>query len=103
VFVIEKIRCEICKQDIDTVLYEQHMIHHDRYNAREEKKGKPTYIKEKCKKDENDECKICWGYFKKEEMLVLLKCTHKFHDICFSTWSNISSICPICKKSVFTY
>jgi len=47
----------------------------------------------------NDECKICSNEFIENDVLLLLKCKHDFHDNCIKEWSMKNTIkCPRCME-----
>ena len=43
--------------------------------------------------NEEDECYICYSYFKKNEKIITLKCNHKFHINCLK--KSFEYICKI--------
>ena len=46
-----------------------------------------------------DPCNICMENYKNDEIVVLLKCNHYFHEDCIKNWlCNEKVTCPICRK-----
>ena len=47
-----------------------------------------------------NECAVCVCEFKQKEVLVLLKCTHVYHEDCLLPWLKRSGTCPTCRAAV---
>lgn len=49
-----------------------------------------------------DACSICLEDFCKEnELIVLKKCRHMYHELCFKSWLRTNKIsCPLCRKNI---
>lgn len=49
-------------------------------------------------KRQEDFCTICWQNWFLGENVLLLRCEHVFHEVCFSSWMKRSNkfACPIC-------
>ena len=47
----------------------------------------------------SEQCSICLELFIKNEKLIQLECSHKFHKKCIQTWfsSNKENNCPLCR------
>ena len=52
------------------------------------------------KKD--DQCSICLQYFKENELVYFLPCTHHFHKDCLKPYfaGKIEKLCPLCKFAI---
>uniref|UniRef100_A0A7M5V696 RING-type domain-containing protein n=1 Tax=Clytia hemisphaerica TaxID=252671 RepID=A0A7M5V696_9CNID len=52
----------------------------------------------------NDTCPICLDVFTQNTSLVLLNCSHGYHDKCLTDWLKANSVsyvqCPICKRGM---
>ena len=59
-----------------------------------------TAEQEKELEKEDADCLICKCEFEKDEVLTILKCRHKFHDDCITTWFKFNNACPLCKQTV---
>ena len=46
------------------------------------------------------ECAICTENFEDEDLALVLKCAHAFHDECLTHWLKIHASCPICREEV---
>ncbi|OQS54873.1 ATL52 [Ecytonucleospora hepatopenaei] len=55
---------------------------------------------EKTLNDDGVDCLICKCEFEKNEILTILKCKHKFHDDCITTWFKVNNACPLCKQTL---
>ena len=47
-----------------------------------------------------ESCSICLESFKKNQIVKILCCEHKFHRKCIHTWNKQNSTCPICRSHV---
>tara|TARA_B110000858_G_scaffold185970_1_gene228650 strand:- start:4 stop:564 length:561 start_codon:yes stop_codon:yes gene_type:complete len=47
-----------------------------------------------------EECSICLEKLEKNNSVVILECSHKFHDKCIKNWMKIKKTCPICRKKI---
>lgn len=47
-----------------------------------------------------EECVVCCDDFKDEDLVVVLKCAHAFHESCAITWLTLHASCPICRQEV---
>ncbi|OUS43360.1 hypothetical protein BE221DRAFT_81038 [Ostreococcus tauri] len=47
-----------------------------------------------------DECAICCENFEDEDVVVVLRCAHAFHDHCAIPWLRMHATCPICRMDV---
>lgn len=45
-------------------------------------------------------CCVCMDEVKKEEIITILPCFHKFHSECVDGWLLIKPSCPICKTRI---
>jgi len=101
--MIDHVLCESCNEQIPLPLFEQHMLDHDHGKIKEKKPENNDYSKlVRIKfdgKGEEQDCKICFNLFKPKEILICLKCMHKFHEACFMQWTKEKSICPVCRSS----
>eukprot|EP00252_Welwitschia_mirabilis_P004575 TRINITY_DN14890_c0_g1_i2.p1 TRINITY_DN14890_c0_g1~~TRINITY_DN14890_c0_g1_i2.p1 ORF type:complete len:285 (-),score=39.61 TRINITY_DN14890_c0_g1_i2:318-1172(-) len=48
---------------------------------------------------EQEDCSICLESFLAGEQLTRLKCQHRFHSICLTTWLRICGDCPYCRAN----
>ena len=47
-----------------------------------------------------EECVVCCDDFKDEDLVVVLKCAHAFHESCAIPWLRLHASCPICRREV---
>ena len=45
-------------------------------------------------------CSICLETYKKNDIINILKCGHKYHDKCIDGWIETSHNCPLCRLSI---
>jgi len=51
--------------------------------------------------EESEEiCSICLETYKKNDIMNILKCGHKYHDKCIDGWIETSHNCPLCRLSI---
>uniref|UniRef100_A0A1A9X271 RING-type E3 ubiquitin transferase n=1 Tax=Glossina brevipalpis TaxID=37001 RepID=A0A1A9X271_9MUSC len=50
--------------------------------------------------DKQQQCSVCLEYFKLEELVRKLPCSHLFHDDCIVPWLSLHGNCPTCRKSL---
>ena len=48
-----------------------------------------------------DSCSICHQFFKPDEHLAGLSCTHLYHSWCINRWFRESRTCPLCRRWIF--
>ncbi|KAJ0939480.1 putative chromatin regulator PHD family [Helianthus annuus] len=48
--------------------------------------------------EEGELCVICQDEFKREEMLAVLECKHRYHPRCIKEWLIRMNVCPVCKS-----
>jgi hypothetical protein len=48
----------------------------------------------------NGMCACCLEDYRNGDLLKILPCTHKFHDLCITDWLLIKSTCPVCNGMV---
>ncbi|KAL6121705.1 hypothetical protein NUSPORA_01335 [Nucleospora cyclopteri] len=46
------------------------------------------------------DCLICKCEFEENEVLTILKCNHRFHEDCITTWFKFNNACPLCKQTL---
>lgn len=47
-------------------------------------------------------CSICLENFEPNDQIRILKCGHKYHDLCIFNWlTKRKAICPLCKMDLF--
>jgi len=55
----------------------------------------------KCKIGESkSKCTICLEQFKKNQVIQILPCHHKFHHKCLKPWFKTSTCCPLCRMDI---
>jgi hypothetical protein len=47
-----------------------------------------------------NECSICLENYKKDDMIIILACTHNFHESCLKEWSQNNNSCPHCRENI---
>lgn len=47
-----------------------------------------------------DECAICVESFEEDELAVVLRCAHVFHESCAVPWLRMHASCPVCRLDV---
>ena len=50
--------------------------------------------------EESDKCSICLENYKKNDIINVLKCGHKYHKNCIDDWINDNNNCPLCRLSL---
>ena len=53
-----------------------------------------------CNEEKEKECSICLSEFEKESKVLLINCSHFFHNECIKEWSMYKQNCPICRKKI---
>ncbi|ONK56629.1 uncharacterized protein A4U43_C10F10900 [Asparagus officinalis] len=53
------------------------------------------------KRDEYEECVICYMAYEKHDKLITLPCQHLYHKHCIARWLKINKACPVCNDDVF--
>ena len=48
----------------------------------------------------NGMCACCLEDYRNGDLLKILPCTHKLHDLCITDWLLIKSTCPVCNGMV---
>jgi len=48
----------------------------------------------------DNSCSICLNNYKKEELVSVLNCNHKFHTECIKKWFDNKTNCPYCRKDI---
>ena len=43
-------------------------------------------------------CSICLEEYEKEDDIIILKCSHIYHDKCIMGWLNKDISCPMCRQ-----
>lgn len=60
-----------------------------------------TFIKEKRKQNEPEECVICIEEFQNDALIRILPCGHEYHVACIDGWlTRRKKFCPICKRDI---
>jgi hypothetical protein len=49
---------------------------------------------------EKKDCVICLSNYELNEKVIILPCTHIFHNHCLKSWFRNQDTCPICKFKV---
>ena len=57
-------------------------------------------ILEKNLLDEKNLCIICLNNMEANEIVIILPCTHIFHEDCITKWLKNKSTCPICQNEI---
>ena len=53
------------------------------------------------KKEIEENCPICLMYYKEEDFIGKLNCSHYFHSECILLWLNdLHNNCPICRTKI---
>lgn len=47
-----------------------------------------------------EDCSICLVEFQEKDLLLILKCSHFFHNECIMEWFQRSLSCPYCRKEI---
>jgi hypothetical protein len=48
-----------------------------------------------------NECSICLEPYKQGDDIIVLKCSHLFHETCIKTWiTPDNQTCPYCRRSI---
>lgn len=45
-------------------------------------------------------CSVCLEQFKKNQVISILPCSHKFHYKCMKPWFRKSTCCPLCRMDL---
>ena len=45
-------------------------------------------------------CSICLDTYKKNDIMNILKCGHKYHNTCIDDWIKNNNNCPLCRLSI---
>lgn len=87
--------------NVNEVLIQENIIKEKEKNINEIKKINGTYqnILEFLKSSNSTSCVICFEDYKKEDKIVLLKCSHIYHEKCITDWLNNDISCPLCRRS----
>ena len=48
-------------------------------------------------------CTVCLDHFKKDQVIQILPCHHKFHRKCVKPWFEKSVCCPLCRFDIKKY
>ncbi|XP_077216491.1 putative E3 ubiquitin-protein ligase RHY1A [Tasmannia lanceolata] len=51
---------------------------------------------------ESDECSVCLERFKVGDLLVHLRCAHRFHSRCLLPWIKANAHCPYCRTQILS-
>lgn len=55
----------------------------------------------KCKISESkSSCSVCLEKYKKNQIIMILPCNHKFHYKCMKPWFKNSVFCPLCRLDI---
>lgn len=66
-----------------------------------DKEDKDKLKKEKLKKNLKTNCSICMNGLHKKNNVIILNCTHVFHEKCIFKWiDEYSYKCPMCKTEI---
>jgi hypothetical protein len=65
-----------------------------------EKINEVLVYNEICNEEKEKECSICLSEFEKESKVLLINCSHFFHNECIKEWSMYKQNCPICRKKI---
>ncbi|KAF8091936.1 hypothetical protein N665_0431s0005 [Sinapis alba] len=49
---------------------------------------------------EDKKCLICQSDYARGEKMIILPCTHKYHEECIRPWLKNSKLCCVCKREV---
>ena len=52
-------------------------------------------------KEDND-CPICLGQIKPNQVGTSTQCEHRFHSACLEEWLSRNNNCPVCREPIFT-
>ncbi len=63
-------------------------------------KEEGTYHKFINKSNNLNDCSICLEKMKLNEKLIILYCSHIFHEDCILSWFNKKKLCPLCDKHI---
>ncbi|KAI0520518.1 hypothetical protein KFK09_007994 [Dendrobium nobile] len=53
------------------------------------------------KRENHEECVICYMTYKNRDKLITLPCQHQYHKGCITKWLKINKACPVCNEEVF--
>jgi hypothetical protein len=68
-------------------------------------KGLPPAVFEQLPRKEleenlDDQCTVCFCGMEKGEIIIILPCSHTFHDGCLKEWLAKEKVCPLCKREI---
>ena len=51
----------------------------------------------------NTNCAICLEDYCEDEDIIILDCSHSFHEVCIAKWlqNKVESSCPLCKSALY--
>lgn len=97
----KSVGCDFCYQHI-------HLNAKNKKEEKTEKKSEENKNVDDCSNEncsiENcsiENCSICLD--KKTYSLIILQCTHTFHEKCLLEWTKQNIVCPLCRQSIITY
>ncbi|KAM0004980.1 putative chromatin regulator PHD family [Helianthus debilis subsp. tardiflorus] len=70
----------------------------ERYNNKNQVIKNLKVLKYSGSGEEGELCVICQDEFKREEMLAVLECKHRYHPGCIKEWLIRMNVCPVCKS-----
>lgn len=47
--------------------------------------------------NQNETCTICLETFKKNDIISILNCNHRYHHDCIKRWTEKERTCPLCR------
>lgn len=50
--------------------------------------------------DEREHCTICREVFEEPLHLLVLVCSHRFHEECITPWLKTTATCPVCRRDL---
>jgi len=79
-------------------LFTTNYIHSIQNNIENEKYTYSFYsgLKEELKK--NDNCSICFEQLDNNNLLIVTKCNHIYHEKCMNKWFMLNKTCPLCRS-----
>lgn len=76
----------------------------ERYFSIEENESLSKQDQKKLKKckigESKSNCTICLEQYKKNQVIQILPCHHKFHHKCLKPWFKTSTCCPLCRMDI---
>lgn len=87
--------------------FSDYCYQHIQINAKNKKEKNKKEEKTEKKSEQNvddcsiENCSICLD--KKTYPLIILQCTHTFHQKCLLEWTKQNIVCPLCRQSIITY